>query len=154
MMSTPGDAATGPGDEAVRRWFAARKQAEARRDAVLASAVDRERVCSILNGAFGEGRLTSAELNQRTSQALTARTHGQLEHVLHGLAAPGSSRAWNARPERGIAARLVFWGVGFFTFPFVFMGSILFLFGDDLGARIGGIVMLVIFLPGLIALHR
>jgi hypothetical protein len=154
-MTIPGgDAVPSPGAQAVRRWFAARAQMEARRDAVLASDADRERVCEVLNASFGEGRLTSAELDERTSLALAARTHGDLEQVLDGLALPGSSLPWSPRSDRGIVPRLIFWIVGLFTSPFVFVGSMFLLFGDDLGDRVFGSVMLVIFLPGLIALYR
>jgi hypothetical protein len=155
-MTAAGDPSrgSGPGEEALRRWYAARQQAETQRDAVLASDADRERVCELLNGAFSEGRLTSAELDERTSRALAARTHGDLEDVLEGLSVPGTSLMWGPRAARGIVPRLAFWVVGFFTSPFVFLGSMLLLFGDDFGDRVFGIVVLVIFLPGLIALYR
>lgn len=44
--------------------------------------------------------------------------------------------------------------VGLFTSPFLFIGTMALLCGQDLGDRIFGIVVLVTFLPGLIALHR
>lgn len=153
-MTMPERAAPGPGDEAVRRWFAARERAAARRSATLASDAERDRVCQLLNSAFSEGRLTSGDLDERTSRALAARTHGDLETVLHGLAPAGSAPLWSTRRDRGPLPRVAFWLVGFFTFPFVFIGTMLLLFGSDLGDRIFGIVMLVIFLPGLIALYR
>ena len=153
-MTLPGDAAPSPADEAVRKWLAARAQAEPWRHAVLASDSDRERVCELLSSAFGEGRLTSAELDERTSRALSARTHGDLEGVLDGLAEPGSLAMWTGRARGGIVRRLLFWFVGLFTAPFVFLGSMIVLFGDDAGDRIVGIVLLVVFLPGLIALYR
>ncbi|PKH37644.1 protein of unknown function [Nocardioides alpinus] len=155
-MTSSAGAAPGPGagDDALGRWHAARQHAEARRDALLASDADRESVCGLLNGAFSEGRLTSGELDQRTSRALAARTHGDLEDVLEGLPVPGSSLMWGPRAERGIVPRLIFWVVGFFTSPFVFLGSMLLLFGDSSGDRVFGIVVLTVFLPGLIALYR
>ena len=153
-MTQPGDAVTGPGDQAVRRWLDSRARAAAARGATLASDAERERVCELLNDAFGEGRLTSAELDERTSRALAARTHGDLEDVMSGLAGPGASLMWRNKVDRGIGARLVFWVVGFFTSPFVFFGTVFLLFGDDFGDKIAGIVMLVLFLPGLIALYR
>ncbi len=127
---------------------------EAERDARLASDAERERVCELLNGAYGEGRLTSTELDERTSRALGARTHGDLEDVLAGLADPGSPVLWHPKAQRGLGARLAFWVVGFLTFPFVFIGTMLLLFGPGSGGRITGIVLLVLFLPGLIALYR
>jgi hypothetical protein len=153
-MTQPGDATTGPGDEAVRRWLDSRSRAAAARGATLASDAERERVCELLNGAFSEGRLTSAELDERTSRALAARTHADLEAVLAGLTVPGAALLWSPRAPRGIGARLVFWVVGFFTSPFIFFGTIFLLFGDDFGEKMAGIVMLTLFLPGLIALYR
>lgn len=153
-MTQPEGTATGPGDEAVRRWLASRASAATARQATLASDAERERVCELLNAAFGEGRLTSAELDERTSRALAARTHGDLEEVMAGLVGPGSSVLWSERPDRSLGARIVFWVVGFFTSPFIFFGTIFLLFGDDFGEKMAGIVMLTLFLPGLIALYR
>lgn len=153
-MTQPGDATTGPGDEAVRRWLDSRTRAAAAREATLASDAERERICEVLNAAFGDGRLTSAELDERTSRTLAARTHGDLEDVMAGLVAPGSVGLWTTKVDRGVVPRIVFWVVGFFTSPFVFFGTIFLLFGDDFGEKIAGIVMLVLFLPGLIALYR
>ena len=158
-MTLPGDAAPGSGDEMVHRWSAAQAHVEAERDARLASDAEREGVCELLNGAYSEGRLTSIELEERTSRALGARTHGELEDVLAGLAGPGSPLLGNPgvrnpRAPRGLAARVMFWVVGFFTSPFIFVGTMFLLFGSDTGDRVFGIVMLVLFLPGLIALYR
>ncbi|MDZ5660778.1 DUF1707 domain-containing protein [Nocardioides sp. S-58] len=144
--------APGPGDEDLQSTDAAR--VEAVRDARLASDAERELVCEVLNGAFGEGRLTAAELDDRTSRALAARTHGDLDDVLVGLAGPGAAMPWATRPERGILPRLMFWVVGILTSPFVFVGSMFLLFGSDGGDRIFGIVLMALFLPGLIALYR
>ena len=138
----------------LRRWYAAREHAEAQRDALLASDAEREQVCVLLNRAFGEGRLTSPELDERTSRALAARTRGDLEEVLTGLEGLEARTTWNAAPQRGLLPRLVFWVVGLFTAPFILMGAVLFLAGDSGGDRVFGIVVLTLFLPGLIALHR
>jgi hypothetical protein len=153
-MTMPDGTATGPGDEAVRRWLDSRSRAAAARQATLAKDSEREKVCELLNTAFADGRLTSADLDERTSRALAARTHGDLEDVLAGLVGPGSSVLWSERVDRGIGARIVFWVVGFFTSPFIFFGTIFLLFGDDFGEKMAGIIMLVLFLPGLIALYR
>jgi hypothetical protein len=153
-MTTPDGPAPSPADEAFRRWMGARARAEQQQDARLVSDAERERVCELLNGAFGDGRLTSTELDERTSRALAARTQGDLDDVLVGLAGPGAAVLWRPKVDRGLGARLVFWVVGLFTSPFVFFGSMLLLFGDDGGDRIAGLVMLVLFLPGLIALYR
>jgi hypothetical protein len=155
-MTTPSGAApgSGPGDEAMRMWMAARDRAEAARGATLASDAERERVCEVLNRAFSQGRLTPADLDERTSRALTARTHGDLEDVLAGLTPSGTSTIWAQRPERGFLPRLAFWVVGILTSPFVLGGSMMVLFGDGFGLKVFGLVLLVIFLPGLIALYR
>jgi hypothetical protein len=157
-MTVPGagGAAPGsrPGEEALRRWYAAREHAEAQRDALLASDAERDQVCALLNRAFGEGRLTSPELDERTSRALSARTRGDLEDVLAGLEGLESRTTWNAAPRSGLLPRLVFWVVGLLTSPFVLLGSGLLLFGSDGGDRVFGIVVLTLFLPGLIALYR
>ncbi|MCP3423297.1 DUF1707 SHOCT-like domain-containing protein [Nocardioides pinisoli] len=155
-MSVPEGAAPSPGHEAVRRIFAARERAEAARDARLASDSERERVCELLGSAFADGRLTAAELNERTTAALAARTHGDLNRVVRGLGAMGHPALWAATPDRPsrMPHRVAFWLVGFVTFPFVFFGTMLLVFGSDAGDRVAGTVMLVLFLPGLLALYR
>ena len=155
-MTAPGGAAPGPsaGEQALRRWYAARERVEVQRDALLASDAEREQVCTLLNRAFSEGRLTSAELEERTTRALQSRTHGDLEDVMAGLEGLESQSTWNARPLPGLLPRLVFWVVGLLTAPFVLLGSGLLLFGSDGGDRVFGIVLLTLFLPGLIALYR
>lgn len=157
-MTAPGagGAAPGPrpGEEALRRWYAAREHAEAQRDALLASDAERDQVCALLNRAFGEGRLTSPELDERTSRALSARTRGDLEDVLAGLDGMESRTTWNAAPQRGLLPRLMFWCVGLVTAPFILMALGLLLFGSDGGDRVFGIIALIVFLPGPVALYR
>lgn len=134
--------------------MSARAQAEQRQDSRLVSDAERERVCQLLNGAFGDGRLTSGELEERTSHALTARTHGDLEDVLAGLTESGVPMAWTSRKDRGILPRIIFWFVALLTSPLLFVGTMALLFGSDLGDRVFGLVMLVLFLPAPIALYR
>ncbi|GAA1439068.1 hypothetical protein GCM10009641_45900 [Mycobacterium cookii] len=155
-MSRSGSAAPGggPGDEALRRWYAARERVEQQRDARLASDSERDQVCTMLNQAFGEGRLTPTELDERTARALASRTHGDLEDVLAGLHGMAGSALWNTPAPRGVLPRLVFWVVGLLTAPFVLLGGGLLLFGEGFGERIGGIIVLTLFLPGLVALYR
>jgi hypothetical protein len=57
-------------------------------DDLLASDADREHAVARLREASAEGRLTLEELVDRTSTALVARTHMELEHVTAGLPAP------------------------------------------------------------------
>src|SRR5688500_9513844 len=146
-MTVPEGAAPSPGHEAVRRIFAARERAEAARDARLASDGEREKVCELLNSAYADGRLTAAELGERTSLALVARTHGDLAGVMTGIGAMGHPALWAATPDTPVhtGRRVVFWVVGFFTFPFVFFGTMLVLFGNDGGDRVAGLVMLTLF---------
>ena len=138
----------------MRHWFAARARAEAKRDARLVSDAERERVCELLNGAFSEGRLTPSELDERTTRALLARTQRDLEEVLAGLDHARAQLTWTVRPDRGILPRVLFWVVGLLSSPLLFIGGFALLFGSDLGDRIFGLVVLVLFLPGPVALYR
>jgi hypothetical protein len=52
------------------------------------------------------------------------------------------------------ARKLLFWIVSVFTSPFLLAGSGLLFFGTDLDDRVWGIILLVLFAPGLFALHR
>ncbi len=152
-MTTP-ERAPSPADAALRTWMSARARAEQRQDARLVSDAERERVCALLNGAFSDGRLTSPELDERTTRALAARTQGDLEEVLAGLAGPGAALMWTARADRGLLPRVVFWVVGLVTSPLLLVGTLALLFGSDGGDKVFGIVLLTVFLPGLIALYR
>ncbi|HET9859395.1 MAG TPA: DUF1707 domain-containing protein [Nocardioidaceae bacterium] len=126
-------------------------RAVATRSATLASDADRELVSSRLEDAYAHGRLTQQEFNDRTDRALTARTHGELDAVLHGL---GGLRVEPQEARSHPARKVVFWVSAFFTGPFLFLASMLLLFGDGLEERVWGVVLLVIFLPGVLALHR
>jgi hypothetical protein len=123
-------------------------QAEAARDAVLASDAERDAVTGRLADAFAHGRLTRPEFEERTSRALAARTHGELDDVLHGLG--GLTRPMPSHPAR----KAVFWVLAVLTSPFVLLGSLLTAFGQDAGDRVFGVVFLVLFLPGLWAMRR
>ena len=119
----PRDRATGP-DEAYRRWRHLQEQADAEHDALLVSDAERDGVCRRLSAAFSEGRITSPELDERTSRALAARTYGDLEDVMAGLEPPATTSYRPVMPGyRGPSAascpRLVFWVVGLFTAPFI-----------------------------------
>lgn len=136
--------------DAVRRKQA-REAADADlRASTLASDADRDLAAGVLNQAFAEGRLTSDEHAERTTAAFTARTHGDLDRVLTGLHAPAV-----AQPTQTHAARKVlFWMVTVMTSPFLLMGFGLLLAGSDNGGRVFGLVLLVLFAPGLFALNR
>ncbi len=59
--------------------------------AMRASDADRDVVVSDLGEHFQAGRLTAAELDERTGQALTARTYGELSGLLSDLPAIGTA---------------------------------------------------------------
>jgi hypothetical protein len=123
----------GAGDEAYRHWLRSQNEAEAAQDSLFASDSDRDEVCRRLASAFSEGRITSTELDERTSQALAARTHGDLDAALRGLTVPvvpaapvlpaSFGYAPPAAPARsGVNPRMVFWIVCFFMAPSLLTG--------------------------------
>jgi uncharacterized protein DUF1707 len=71
---------------------------------IRASDADRDHVTARLREHFAAGRLTSDELGERLSAALTAKTHGELRQLMADLpepapAAPGSTqRPYPAAP--------------------------------------------------------
>lgn len=121
---------------------------EAERAGLLAADADRDRAVNQLSEAFSQGRLSQEELEQRTSTALSARTYGELDEVLQGLG--GMRREVRNHPVR----KAVFWVVAVVSSPFVLFGALFLAFGTDLGDRFFGLVVLVLLLPGLLALRR
>ena len=134
--------------DAVRRKRAREASDAELRAGTLASDTDRDLTASMLNDAFAQGRLTSEEHAERTTQAFTARTHGDLDQVLTGLLVPV------APTETHAARKVLFWMVTVMTSPFLLMGVGLLLAGQDASSRVFGIVFLVLFAPGLFALNR
>lgn len=61
--------------------------------ALRASDADRERVTEQLRAAVADGRLDSAEFDERVGTALAARTLDELAHLTADLAVPGSRSA-------------------------------------------------------------
>jgi hypothetical protein len=123
----------GASDEAYRQWLLSQSEAEAAHDSLFVSDTERDEVCRRLASAFSEGRITSTELDQRTSQALTARTRGDLDAVMQGLTVPVAftppvqpallGHAPAAAPARsGVNPRMVFWVVCFFMAPSLLTG--------------------------------
>jgi hypothetical protein len=55
--------------------------------AMLAGTADRERAVDVLKASFAEGRLTLAELDERTALVGAARTYGELAALLADLPA-------------------------------------------------------------------
>jgi hypothetical protein len=128
---------------------AEREAAEAQeRAALLAADTDRDAAVQQLSAAFAEGRLAAAELESRTSSALSARTYGELDAALQGLG--GLRRSARSHPVR----KVVFWVMSVLLSPFLLMGALLFAFGSDAGDHLAGLTFLVLLLPGLFALWR
>ncbi len=70
-------------------------------DRIRVSDTDRDRVTARLRDHFAEGRLTPGELDERISAALSARTFGDLRHVMADLPGPVLVRPAEAqRPQR------------------------------------------------------
>lgn len=133
---------------AAERRAARAAEAEALRDALLASDADRDEASRQLTDAFAHGRLTRTEFEDRTARALRARTHGELDDALHGLGG-----LQHERPNHPVR-KVVFWVLATMTAPFVLVGGVLAAFGTDWGDHLGGLFILVLFLPGLFALRR
>jgi hypothetical protein len=72
--------------------------AEQPRPELRASDADRERVADVLRDALVEGRLQLTEFESRLEEAHAARTHGELEQVVHDL--PVAQGAVVPRSER------------------------------------------------------
>lgn len=70
-----------------------------------ASDADRDAVLALLSEHFQAGRLTAEEFDERTGQALTARTHGELGVLTADLPAPAVSRAAGPAPAPAWAVR-------------------------------------------------
>jgi Domain of unknown function (DUF1707) len=134
--------------DAVRRRRAREAADSAHRASTLASDTDRDLTAQVLNQAFAEGRLTPEEHSDRTTRAFTARTHGELDQVLSGLQLPA------VHQPSGAGRKVLFWIVTVITSPFLLMGLGLTLAGSDVGDRVFGIILLVLFAPGLFALNR
>jgi len=118
------------------------------RAAVLASDADRDRAVQQLSEAFTQGRLTSAELEERTGRALAARTYGDLDQVLAGLG--GLVLPATRHPARTVA----FWLATVLLSPFVLFSGLFVLFGSDAGDRIFGLVLLALTGTPLFAVWR
>lgn len=155
-MSMP-HGAPGAGDEAYRHWLRSQIEADAAQDSLLASDTERDQVCRRLASAFSEGRITSAELDERTSQALTARTHGDLDAVMRGLTVPAvpappvppaplGYAPPAAQAPRSVNPRMVFWIVCFFMAPSLLTG--LFSQGPS------GLLPVLVLGPILFLVHR
>ena len=118
------------------------------RDERLASDDERDAAVHLLSDAYAQGRLSSTEHEDRTTRALAARTHGELDAVLHGLG--GLPRTVRNHPVRKVA----FWVAAVLASPFVLLGTLALAFGSDAGDRLGGLFFLVPLLPALFTMRR
>lgn len=134
--------------DGVARRRAEERSGAALRASTLASDLERDEVAGLLNDAYAQGRLTSDEHAERTARALSARTHGDLDGVLAGL------RLVPAAERVHVGRKVLFWVVTVMTSPFLLLAAGFLLGGSDLGDRVFGVVLLVLFAPGLFALNR
>jgi hypothetical protein len=76
-------------------------------DRIRVSDADRERVAARLREHFAEGRLSSEEMDERLTAALSAKTVADLRRVMADLPgpAPVPAQADLAGPARGLAFR-------------------------------------------------
>jgi uncharacterized protein DUF1707/uncharacterized protein DUF4190 len=65
---------------------------------MLASAADRDRVAELLKVAFGDGRLTKDEFDERFDQVMNARTYGDLAPIVADLPAGAAPAPYPYRP--------------------------------------------------------
>jgi hypothetical protein len=63
-------------------------------DRIRASDADRDHVTTRLREHFAAGRLTSDELDERISAALSAKTHGQLRQLMADLPERAPAAPW------------------------------------------------------------
>jgi len=77
-------------------------------DSIRVSDDDRDRVSAQLRDHFAAGRITPAELDERLSAALSARTFGDLRRIMADLPGPVPAQAYAAPPPlRATPARAV-----------------------------------------------
>jgi uncharacterized protein DUF1707 len=81
-------------------------------DRIRISDADRERITERLREHFAEGRLTSDELDERITAALSAKTYGDLRRLMADLpdAAPVPPGQWEPPPWVGRRGGMVWRG--------------------------------------------
>lgn len=123
-------------------WAARADQVSAERraaaGALLVSDADRDRAVQQLTDAFALGRVTAAELDERTGRALAARTRSELDEPLDDL----GGLAYPVAPSP--VRRVVLWLATVLLLPFVLFGVLFLLFGGDRGAHVFGLVLLAL----------
>jgi Domain of unknown function (DUF1707) len=91
-------------------------------DRMRVSDADRERVAARLREHYAEGRLSSDELDERISAALSAKTNADLRHVMADLPEPApepsytqQAQAWGRRPTVVYRRRPRIWPIAVFA---------------------------------------
>ena len=97
-----------------------------------AATADRDRVIDLLTAAYGEGRLTKDEFDERTARALAGKTYADLSSVVADL--PGGSpvavQPYRAgyypppRPTSGLAIASLVCAIVGFSLPAVICGHV------------------------------
>ena len=70
-------------------------------DRIRISDADREQVAARLREHYAEGRLSQDELEERISATFSAKTYGDLRHVMADLPEPAPVPDHTQRPDRG-----------------------------------------------------
>jgi DUF1707 SHOCT-like domain/Domain of unknown function (DUF4190) len=92
------------------------------RGQMRAADVDRDRVVGFLTTAYGEGRLTKDEYDDRVGSALAARTYAELDQLVSDLPTgsatllPASARPVQVARTNGLAVASLACGVAQFAF--------------------------------------
>jgi len=103
---------------------------------MLVGDVEREAALSGLAQAYGDGRLTQAELDRRTDLVLHASTRGNLDEAYDDLPKVAD------RPNSVSARRTTFAVVAIMSVPLVVLGLLL-LGAEETGGKVFGAVLLV-----------
>jgi hypothetical protein len=104
-----------------------------------ASAADRDRTLDVLRAAYGEGRLTKVEFDERSARVMAARTYGELTALVADLPAGPVGPAVLYQPPPG-----------YYPVPVQPTNG---LAGGSLVCSIIGLLMPVLLIPGVIMGH-
>lgn len=107
---------------------------------------ERETALEALSAAFGHGRLTQEEHDRRIDAALHARTRADLDALFSDLSTDESDV-----PATGTGRRTAFMVIALVSVPLLVL-AVLLVNGGDPGGVLLGSAMLVVLVPGLLAL--
>jgi len=128
-------------------------ESAARQGRFRASHTDREQVVGVLQAAFVQGRLTTAELDERVGQALAARTYADLAALTADLPAdptpavqpaPAPLPAPARRLQNPAARRAVKAGAGAIGVAVIALCAVIAVAGDPAAAVFIAVFMLVL----------